>query len=66
MGKRFVFGLTQTEAARKCGVTHVILSQVERGMNQSLPTIKKVAHGLGLEMEDLVIPDTPVGVETGK
>jgi transcriptional regulator with XRE-family HTH domain len=56
--KRLLLGLSQEEVATKAGVTQEIVSQVERGLNQSARTFKKLAKALKLEMEDLLFEDS--------
>jgi transcriptional regulator with XRE-family HTH domain len=52
-------GMSQTELARRVGVSQVLISQIERGDQQSinLELLGKLAKALGVEPRDLVADD---------
>jgi len=52
-------GMSQTALAKKVGVSQVLISQIERGEQQSinLELLGKLARALGVEARDLVADD---------
>ncbi len=49
-------GLSQTEVARRSGVTRFYVSQLESGLrkNPSLPVLKRLAKALGVPVTELL------------
>ena len=49
-------GLSQTEIARRAGVTRFYVSQLESGLrkNPSLPVLKRIAKALGVPVTELL------------
>jgi transcriptional regulator with XRE-family HTH domain len=53
--KRRRAGLTQEELADKAGVATTTVSRIEEGVTQPrIPTIRKIAQALGLQVRDLL------------
>lgn len=51
-------GITQADLARKLGITHSMLCQIERGTKTlSLPLAKEISEILGCRIEDLTETD---------
>lgn len=53
--------ISQREFARMCGLSSVIISNIERGVRQTgevyvpkLDTVRKLAHGMGITPEELI------------
>ena len=49
-------GLSQTEVAKRSGVTRFYVSQLESGLrkNPSLPVLKRLARALGVPVTELL------------
>ena len=49
-------GLSQTEVAKRSGVTRFYVSQLESGLrkNPSLPVLKRIAKALGVTVTELL------------
>lgn len=56
-------GLTQTEAAVRCGISHGTWQNLERAIGRPQPaTVRRVAEGFGEPFDDLwsYVEDTPL------
>lgn len=55
--KRELQNLTQIELARKAGLDRNYIGMVERGeRNPSYMSLQKIAHGLGLTVDQMIKP----------
>ncbi|MDX2142505.1 MAG: helix-turn-helix transcriptional regulator [Rhodospirillaceae bacterium] len=49
-------GLTQTEVARKAKLSQSYLAELERGKTATVPTLRRLAGALNVEIDDLITP----------
>ena len=49
--------ITQKELAKKTGIDQANISKIERGIaNPSLSTLKRLAHGMGMQLKIEFVP----------
>lgn len=58
--------LTQKQLAQRSGISKSYISDIERGHIPSLPTLEKIANGLGICMNLLIVHDNMNCTECAK
>jgi len=57
-------GLSQRELARRCGISHVNISNIEHDKNQpTLPTLQRLAAKAGFNVRLILVPEVDALVE---